>query len=105
MQKKAIVEATFYSSPLLEDWLEAQEIESFHDGTVICGRELSMSKDNFRSRCRINGVVINKTVINQLRDRLLEVTAQGETGQLLSVTTQRDLLDAYGGKNWVNKGN
>ncbi|AFZ54704.1 DNA repair protein RecN [Cyanobacterium aponinum UTEX 3222] len=96
--KKAIVEATFYSSPLLEDWLEAQEIESFHDGTVICGRELSMSKDNFRSRCRINGVVINKTVINQLRDRLLEVTAQGETGQLLSVTTQRDLLDAYGGE-------
>lgn len=96
--KKAIVEATFYSSPLLEDWLEAQEIESFHDGTVICSRELSMSKDNFRSRCRINGVVINKTVINQLRDRLLEVTAQGETGQLLSVTTQRDLLDAYGGE-------
>ncbi len=101
--KKAVVEATFQIHQPLENWLESQDIESFHDGTVVCSRELSMSKENFRSRCRVNGVVINKGLITQLRDRLLEVTAQGETGQLLSVVTQRDLLDAYGGEKLIKQ--
>lgn len=101
--KKAVVEATFQIQKPLEEWLESQEIESFHDGTVVCSRELSVSKENFRSRCRVNGVVINKGLITQLRDRLLEVTAQGETGQLLSVVAQRDLLDAYGGEKLIKQ--
>lgn len=101
--KKAVVEATFQTSQALEDWLESQEIESFHDGTLVCSRELSVSRENFRSRCRVNGVVVNKGLISQLRDRLLEVTAQGETGQLLSLVTQRDLLDAYGGEGLIQQ--
>ncbi|WP_373481123.1 DNA repair protein RecN [Geminocystis sp.] len=101
--RKAIVEACFQTNPELETWLESQEMESFHDGTVVCSRDLTISKDNFRSRCRVNGVVVNKQIITQLRDRLLEVTAQNETGQLLSVNNQRDLLDAYGGKQLIQQ--
>lgn len=101
--KKAIVEACFQTNPDLETWLESQEMESFHDGTVVCSRDLTIGKDNFRSRCRINGVVVNKHIITQLRDRLLEITAQNETGQLLSVSNQRDLLDAYGGKELIKQ--
>lgn len=101
--KKAVVEATFQIQPELDTWLESQEVEPFHDGTVVCGRELSLGKGNFRSRCRINGVVVNKGLITQLRDRLLEVTAQGETGQLLSSSSQRDLLDNYGGKKLLQQ--
>ncbi|BAQ65170.1 DNA repair protein RecN [Geminocystis sp. NIES-3709] len=101
--KKAIVEASFQTYPDLETWLESQEVEPFHDDTVVCSRELTFSKDNFRSRCRVNGVVVNKQIITQLRDRLLEVTAQGETGQLLSASSQRDLLDDYGGKELITQ--
>ena len=34
----------------------------------------------------------------QLRSRLVEITAQGQTVNLLISEKQRDLLDAYGGK-------
>lgn len=101
--RKAIVEACFQTNPDLEMWLESQEMEPFHDGTVVCSRDLTISKDNFRSRCRVNGVVVNKQIITQLRDRLLEVTAQNETGQLLSTSSQRDLLDTYGGKQLIQQ--
>lgn len=99
--KKAIVEASFHTNPDLETWLESQEVEPFHDGTVVCSRELTNGKDNFRSRCRVNGVVVNKNMITSLREKLLEVTAQNETGNLLSSSNQRDLLDNYGGKELI----
>lgn len=101
--KKAIVEASFQIDSDLEAWLEEQEIESLQDGTVVCSRVLTASNDNFRSRCRINGVFVNKNIITLLRNQLLEVTAQGETGQLLSGSVQRDLLDAYGGEKLIKQ--
>ena len=102
-EKKAIVEASFHINDALETWLEEQHIDSLHDGTLICSRVLTFSKDNFRSRCRINGVFVNKTIIAQLRQQLLEVTAQGETGQLLLGNVQRDLLDVYGGEKLLQQ--
>ena len=36
--------------------------------------------------------------MNELRSRLVEITAQGQTVNLLVAEKQRDLLDAYGGK-------
>lgn len=103
--KKAMVEASFQTNTDLDLGLESQEIESFQDGTIVCSRELTIGKDNFRSRCRVNGVIVNKQFITLLRDRLLEVTAQGETGQLLSASNQRDLLDNYGGKVLITQRN
>lgn len=100
---KAVLEATFHSNPNLERWLEEQQLESFHDGSVVCSRELTFKKGTFRSRCRVNGVVVNKQIITIMRDRLLEITVQGETGELFATATQRDLLDAYGGKNLLTQ--
>ncbi|WP_069789611.1 DNA repair protein RecN [Cyanobacterium sp. IPPAS B-1200] len=102
-ETKAIVEATFHSNSNLEAWLDEQELDSFHDGTVICSRDLTFKKGNFRSRSRVNGVIVNKQVITALRDRLLEITVQGETGELFATATQRDLLDAYGGKKLLSQ--
>ena len=103
--KKAIVEASFASNANLDSWLEEQGLESFQDGSLVCTRELTISRDNFRSRCRVNGVIVSKQIINLLRDKLLEVTAQGETGQLLIGGVQRDLLDVYGGHNLLKQRN
>jgi DNA repair protein RecN (Recombination protein N) len=101
--KKAIVEASFESHQDLDSWLESQGLESLQDGSLVCTRELTLSKDNFRSRCRVNGVVVNKQVTNLLREKLLEVTVQGETGQLLMGNIQRDLLDSYGGMELIQQ--
>ena len=94
---KAILEASFQSSPEDERWLSQQEIELFDDGSIVCTRELTLVRGIFRSRCRVNGVIVNRHLITQLRHHLLEITAQGQTGQLMLPSAQRDLLDAYGG--------
>jgi DNA repair protein RecN (Recombination protein N) len=95
---QAILEASFQINSDLKQWLKEQEIELFDDGSVVCCRQLTMVKDTFRSRCRVNGVIVNRHLISQLRDRLLEITAQGQTGQLMLPVVQRELLDAYGGE-------
>jgi DNA repair protein RecN (Recombination protein N) len=95
---KGMIEATFHTNPSLEEWLNQQEIELFEDSTVVCCRELTNLNGTFRSRCRVNGILVNRQLITQLRDRLLEITAQGQTVQLMLPTIQRDLLDLYGGK-------
>jgi DNA repair protein RecN (Recombination protein N) len=95
---KAIIETTFQVNQHLEQWLNQQEIELLEDGTIVCCRELTNFNGTFRSRCRVNGILVNRQLITQLRDRLLEVTAQGQTVQLMLPAIQRDLLDAYGGE-------
>lgn len=95
--QQAIVEATFQVDGAITDWLNRQEIDALDDGTVVCSRELTLTGNFLRSRCRVNGVLVNLPLMNQFRDRLVEITAQGQTVQLMDSATQRELLDLYGG--------
>ena len=96
--QQSSIEATFSSNKEINRWLEQQEIELLDDRSIICSRELSVVDESVRSRCRVNGVLVNRQIMNQLRDRLVEITAQGQTVQLMDSSIQRQLLDAYGGK-------
>lgn len=93
------VEATFQINSALSEWLEAQEIELLEENTLICSREIVVGKSNLRSRSRVNGTLVNLQLMTELRSRLVEITAQGQTVNLLISERQRDLLDAYGGKS------
>ncbi len=95
---RSLIEATFQISSSLNTWLEAQEIDPLEENTLICSREIIVSKTNLRSRSRVNGVLVNRQLMAELRSRLVEITAQGQTVNLLIAEKQRDLLDAYGGK-------
>ncbi|MFN5818765.1 MAG: DNA repair protein RecN, partial [Pseudanabaena sp.] len=44
----------------------------------------------------VNGVVVNKQQIQELRDHLVEITAQGQTILLSQSAQQRELLDSFG---------
>ncbi|MBL1177330.1 DNA repair protein RecN [Pantanalinema sp. GBBB05] len=92
---RAIVEATFRIVPELTAWLQQQEIEA--DGTIVCSREIVPSGNSQRNRSRINGVLVNKQQMEHLRDRLVEITAQGQTVQIGQPALQREWLDSYGG--------
>jgi DNA repair protein RecN (Recombination protein N) len=101
--KRAIVEATFQVNPTLAEWLEQQEIELLEEEYLVCSRELNLGKGNLRSRCRVNGVLVNRQLIGGIRDRLVEITAQGQTIQLMIPEQQRELLDLYGGKSLLEQ--
>jgi DNA repair protein RecN (Recombination protein N) len=100
---RGMVEATFEITPEVRDWLKEQEIEPLEDGSFVCSRELVISKGNLRSRSRVNGVLVNRRLMEALRDRAIEITAQGQTVQLLIPGLQRDLLDQYGGKKLLEQ--
>lgn len=102
--QRAILEATFRANQSLGQWLQAQEIDLLEDNSLVCSRELVVNRSNsLRSRSRINGVLVNRSLLNQLRDRLVEITAQGQTVQLLVPESQTKLLDAFGGESVLNQ--
>jgi DNA repair protein RecN (Recombination protein N) len=96
-EERAAVEATFRSTPLLQAWLEGEQIDPMADDTVTCSREIVTNAVGQRNRSRINGVLVNKQQIEGLRDRLVEITAQGQTVQVGQPSIQRDWLDSFGG--------
>ena len=96
---RSMVEATFQTNSRLNEWLEAQEIDPLEEDALICSREIVNGKANLRSRSRVNGVLVNRQLMSELRSRLVEITAQGQTVNLLISEKQRKLLDAYGGKS------
>lgn len=91
-ETRANIEATFSTNTAIAQWLTAQEIEALDADTLICSREIT-AKSN---RTRVNGVVVNKQQIQDLRDRLVEITAQGQTILLSQSQQQREWLDNFG---------
>ncbi|AKG20697.1 DNA repair protein RecN [Calothrix sp. 336/3] len=96
---RALVEATFTTNSALAAWLSEQELDLIEDSTVVVSREISATVSNVRSRSRVNGVLVNRQVMNELRDRLVEITAQGQTVQVGKATLVREWLDIYGGES------
>ncbi|MBD2344805.1 DNA repair protein RecN [Anabaena subtropica] len=94
---KAMVEGTFTTNPSLAAWLTEQEIDLIDDNSVVISREIAVTTSNIRSRSRVNGVLVNRQVMGGLRDRLVEITAQGQTVQVGQSAQVRDWLDMYGG--------
>ncbi|WJI24648.1 DNA repair protein RecN [Thermosynechococcus sp. B0] len=81
----------------MRDWLATLEIDAEGD-EVICSREFSLKGETFRSRSRVNGVLVNRQQLQELRRHLVRLTAQGQAVQLASASQQRDWLDRYGGE-------
>ena len=100
--EKATIEGTFATNDQVRQWLIDREFD-LSDDTVICSRELSLSGINLRSRLRVNGAICNRQLTQELRELLIEITAQGQTVQLTNTTHQRELLDLYGGKTILHQ--
>ncbi|MBE9072536.1 DNA repair protein RecN [Microcystis sp. LEGE 08355] len=101
--QQSTLEATFSLTPELIVWLESQEIDPLEDNSLTISRELVITNNSLRSRSRINGVVANRQQMAQIRDFLVEITAQGQTVQLMDANRQRELLDLYGGESLLRQ--
>jgi DNA repair protein RecN (Recombination protein N) len=93
---KATIEGTFALTDRVRQWTIDREFD-LADDTLICSRELSLNGSNVKSRMRVNGGICNRQLTQELRELLIEITAQGQTVQLTNTTHQRELLDLYGG--------
>jgi DNA repair protein RecN (Recombination protein N) len=93
---RAFIEAKFQIDPDLATWLKMQQIEA-DSASITCSREITANQGTARNRSRVNGVVVKKEQMEYVRDRLVEITAQGQTVQLGQPNSQRQWLDSYGG--------
>ena len=100
---RAMVEATFSFNSAFAAWLSEQEIDSIDDNSVVISREITATSGNIRSRSRVNGVLVNRQLMTGLRDRLVEITAQGQTVQVGQSAQVRDWLDLYGGEKLMQQ--
>jgi DNA repair protein RecN (Recombination protein N) len=96
--QRSLIEATFDLPPSVAQWVREQEIELLDGNTLIASRELVAGPTSLRSRSRLNGILVNRPLMEQLREHLVEITAQGQTVQLGQPARQRDWLDAFGGE-------
>lgn len=97
------VEGTFSVNDPLIAWLMGQGIELLEDDAFVCSREFSQKGTSLRSRYRVNGVLVNRSLMAELRALLVEITAQGQTQQLLDPGAQRELLDVFGGEGVLHQ--
>ncbi len=91
---KAIIEAVFqYSNAGIDHILEEAGIAS-EDGNIILSREISLSGKN---TCRVNGRLVNVSMLKQIGELLLDIHGQHDNQSLLKTETHIELLDAFGG--------
>jgi DNA repair protein RecN (Recombination protein N) len=92
-EERATIEAQFQMRPEVTAWCQQENLDLPEGDILTCSREITGS----RSKSRVNGVLVNKQQIESLRDRLVEITAQGQTVQLGNPAVQRDWLDSFTG--------
>ncbi|MBK9145886.1 MAG: DNA repair protein RecN [Candidatus Melainabacteria bacterium] len=89
--QNAAIEAFFIPGKEALDWLAKNELADGAEELVVT-REISEKS----SRSRINGVLVNSALLQELRGLLLTFHAQHEIRTLLTASSQLALLDSLG---------
>ncbi len=95
-QQRGRIEASFSLTPPLQSWLEQQSF-GLEEDELLVSREWRLQEERLTSRYRLNGVVVSRAQVQELRPLLLDLTVQGQTQQLGRPGQQRRWLDRFGG--------
>ena len=88
------IEGIFSILQNTKDWLNNQEFD--FEEELIVTREWRLKENKYKSRFRINGVLVNRDQISELRSLLFDFTLQGDTYILNDSLHQLSLLDSLG---------
>ncbi|NJK35132.1 MAG: DNA repair protein RecN [Oscillatoriales cyanobacterium SM2_2_1] len=90
---RALLEADFSLDGAGRSWLASHQLPLLGEDMLTVSREVTARSP----RSRVNGVVVNRQQILELRDHLIVITAQGQTFLLAEEWYQRQWLDEFGG--------
>jgi DNA repair protein RecN (Recombination protein N) len=95
--EKAVLEGSFSANPAINSWLKNKELidEEGEPEIVLASREIGKTG----SRFRINGILVNQSIINELKPMLIHFHAQHEARTLLSGQSQLSIIDALADEN------
>ncbi len=86
------VEGVFSVLPSIKNWLTSHEFDV--DEELIISREWRLKENKYKSRFRVNGVIMSREQISNLRSLLLDLTLQGDAFTFSDSTRQLNLLDS-----------
>lgn len=118
--QRGLIEALFTPTAPALAWLQQQQLDQelaggdatdtdtgtgIYEGAaaqgsppeLVLSREWRSNGERIQSRSRINGVVVNRQQLLELRPLLLDLTVQGQTQDLARPGQQRQWLDRCGG--------
>ena len=87
------IEGVFSVLPTIKDWLIKEEVDN--DDELIVTREWRLKENKYKSRFRINGVLVNRDQISELRSILIDFTLQGDSYILNDSLHHLRLLDSF----------
>ncbi len=91
-EQKATVNALFYVSGEVWEFLEGMGVQQSEDGALMIYRELSADG---RGVCRINSVPVPVSVLKEVGKYLINIHGQQDTAELYSADKHIVLLDGY----------
>ena len=94
---RAVIEATFTPDPAARRWLQEHQFDD-DGGDLVLSREWRRQDERLSSRSRLNGTVVNRQQLLELRPLLIDLTVQGQTQQLAYAGQQRRWIDRLGGE-------
>ena len=103
--KYFLIEGVFSISDQIKKWLIENQID-IDESELVITRECRIKDDRIKSKCRVNGIYINRNQILQLRPFLIEFTSQGFSYRTNLASQHINFLDKYGGsriKSSLNK--
>jgi len=94
---KAVVDVVFdiMETPALGRLVAEMGLGEAPDPTLVVSREVPADG---RAACRVNGRIVNLSVLRELTERLIDIHGQHEHQSLLRPERHVDLLDAFGGE-------
>jgi len=92
-----VIEATFTPDAAAQRWLQEHQLDD-DGGDLVLSREWRRQDERLSSRSRLNGTVVNRQQLLQLRPLLIDLTVQGQTQQLAYSGQQRRWIDRLGGE-------
>jgi DNA repair protein RecN (Recombination protein N) len=90
--EKSYIEGEFALQPQVAAWLKLHELIEEEMPSFVVSREISKSG----TRARINGTLVNVSLVQELAQILLTVHAQHEARTLMSPQSQLEMLDSLG---------
>lgn len=95
--KKAVIQAIFGIEKVkdIDVVLNQYQIDSDDDNILIVSREIYA---NGRSTSRVNGVIVNQSILKSITEKLIDIHGQHQHQSLFNTNYHIDILDVYGGK-------
>lgn len=93
--EKSYIEAEFALQPHVAAWLKQHELIEEECQSFVVSREINKSG----TRARVNGTLVNVSLMQELASILLTIHAQHESRTLMSPQSQLELLDSLGDSN------